>query len=59
IQGGRKEGYRAWTRKQNFPQNPVGDWQVRVVTDSGQLIGSTRFRVTEKSADLTDIKPNP
>ncbi|MBU2179668.1 MAG: DUF2914 domain-containing protein [Gammaproteobacteria bacterium] len=59
IQGGRKEGYRAWTRKQNFPQNPVGDWQVRVVTDSGQLIGSTRFRVTEKPADVTDILPKP
>ncbi len=50
IQGGRKEGYRAWTRKQQFPANPVGDWQIRVVTDSGQLIGSARFRVTAAPA---------
>jgi len=50
IQGGRKEGYRAWTRKQQFPENPVGNWQIRVVTDSGQLIGSSRFKVTAGAA---------
>lgn len=47
IHGGRKEGYRAWTHKQNFPQNPIGRWQVRVVTENGQLIGVLRFRVVE------------
>jgi len=45
IRGGRKEGYRAWTLKLNFPADPVGRWQVRVVTDSGQLIGLTHFVV--------------
>ncbi|OBP16061.1 hypothetical protein A5320_01120 [Rheinheimera sp. SA_1] len=50
IQGGRKEGYRAWTRKQQFPADPVGNWQIRVVTDSGQLIGSSRFKVTSGAA---------
>ncbi len=54
IQGGRKEGYRAWTRKQQFPANPVGNWQIRVVTDSGQLIGSTRFKVTAGVAKPTE-----
>jgi hypothetical protein len=47
IRGGRDEGYRAWTRKLNFPADSVGRWQVRVVTDSGQLIGLTRFTVIE------------
>src|SRR5690606_26082244 len=47
IRGGRDEGYRAWTHKLNFPSNPVGRWQVQVVTDSGQLIGLTRFNVVE------------
>ncbi|MES2817808.1 MAG: DUF5924 family protein [Pseudomonadota bacterium] len=47
IHGGRKEGYRAWTHKQNFPQDPLGRWQVRVVTEDGQLIGVLRFRVVE------------
>jgi hypothetical protein len=47
IRGGRDEGYRAWTRKLNFPDDSVGSWQVRVVTDSGQLIGLTRFTVSE------------
>ena len=47
IHGGRKEGYRAWTHKQNFPQDPIGRWQVRVVTENGQLIGVLRFRVVE------------
>ena len=46
IHGGRKEGYRAWTHKQNFPDNPTGKWQVRVLTENGQMIGVLRFEVT-------------
>ncbi len=45
IHGGRKEGYRAWTRKENFPEQVKGRWQVRVQTETGQLIGVLRFRV--------------
>lgn len=47
IHGGRKEGYRAWTHKRNFPQDAVGKWQVRVLTEDGQMIGVLRFEVTE------------
>jgi len=46
ISGGREQGYRAWTHKQNFPADAVGKWKIRVVTDSGQLLGAIRFRVT-------------
>ncbi|WP_426118726.1 DUF5924 family protein [Pseudomonas sp. DSP3-2-2] len=46
IRGGRKEGYRAWTHKQNFPADAVGKWQVRVLTEDGQMIGVLRFEVT-------------
>lgn len=46
IAGGREQGYRAWTHKQKFPANAEGKWQVKVVTESGQLIGLTRFTVT-------------
>jgi hypothetical protein len=46
ITGGREQGYRAWTHKVNFPANAVGQWQVQVVTESGQLIGLTKFTVT-------------
>ncbi|MDQ2069230.1 DUF5924 family protein [Natronospira bacteriovora] len=45
ITGGREAGYRAWTRKENFPQRPEGQWEVRVKTRSGQMIGRTRFQV--------------
>ncbi|HLT05275.1 MAG TPA: DUF5924 family protein [Pseudomonas sp.] len=45
IQGGREAGYRAWTHKRNFPPDPRGKWQVRVVTEAGQLIGMLRFEV--------------
>jgi hypothetical protein len=45
IEGGGESGYRAWTHKLNFPDNVAGNWQVRVITDSGQLIGLTRFEV--------------
>jgi hypothetical protein len=47
ISGGRKEGYRAWSHKTNFPANAAGKWVVKVVTESGQLIGQRRFEVTE------------
>lgn len=50
IHGGRKEGYRAWTHKQNFPGNPAGKWQVRVLTEDGQVIGVLRFEVTDSTA---------
>jgi hypothetical protein len=53
IHGGRKEGYRAWTHKQNFPADPVGNWQIRVMTEDGQVIGVLRFKV---KADA-DMKP--
>lgn len=46
IQGGRKEGYRTWTHKTRFPAEVVGDWQVQVVTEAGQMIGVVRFEVT-------------
>lgn len=46
IEGGREEGYRAFSYKNKFPEDPTGRWQIRVVTDSGQLIGLKRFTVT-------------
>ncbi|RMF18450.1 MAG: DUF2914 domain-containing protein [Candidatus Dadabacteria bacterium] len=46
IRGGRKAGFRTWSRKQNFPANPVGQWLVDVVTAYGQLLGRLRFTVT-------------
>ncbi len=49
IHGGRKEGYRAWTHKQNFAQDVVGRWQVRVLTEDGQMIGVLRFIVTDSN----------
>ncbi|MBF8778737.1 DUF5924 family protein [Pseudomonas fulva] len=51
IHGGRKEGYRAWTHKQNFPPDPVGRWQVRVLTEDGQVIGVLRFKVVENGQE--------
>lgn len=45
ITGGREQGYRAWSYKRSFPADPSGHWQVRVMTESGQLIGEMRFEV--------------
>lgn len=47
IHGGRKEGYRAWTHKQNFGPDVLGQWQIRVLTEDGQMIGVLRFEVTD------------
>lgn len=46
IRGGREEGYRTWSHKTVFPDQLEGRWQVRVVTEGGQLIGVVRFKVT-------------
>jgi len=52
IQGGLQTGYRAWSRKRNFPADASGDWAVQVVTEAGQTIGTLRFRVTPKPGSL-------
>ena len=43
--GGRREGYRTYSRKTSFPDDAEGRWSVDVVTASGQLIGRLRFRI--------------
>lgn len=45
IEGGRREGYRTFSRKTAFPGDPAGPWTVDVTTASGQLIGRLSFRV--------------
>ncbi|MGH8443763.1 MAG: DUF5924 family protein [Solimonas sp.] len=45
IRGSREAGYRTWTHKSAFPADPRGRWEVRVVTQSDQLIGVVRFTV--------------
>ncbi|MCH8550620.1 MAG: DUF2914 domain-containing protein [Natronospirillum sp.] len=43
ISGGREAGYRSWSRKQHFPEPLKGRWDIRVVTEGGQLIGRRTF----------------
>lgn len=50
ITGGRKQGYRAWSYKQSFPQDAAGQWRVQVVTGADQLIGELRFSVVQSDA---------
>ena len=45
VAGGRREGYRTFSRKTTFPADPIGRWTVDVMTTSGQLIGRLSFRV--------------
>jgi len=45
VHGGRREGFRTFSRKTAFPDVVIGRWSVDVVTDSEQLIGRLRFRV--------------
>ncbi|MCA1769294.1 MAG: DUF2914 domain-containing protein [Halomonas sp.] len=55
IQGGREAGYRAWSHKENFPDDSAGHWRIDVMTDSGQRIGVLRFRVADnENASLAD-----
>lgn len=61
INGGREEGYRAWSHKLNFPEDPSGRWRVDIMTDSGQRLGLIRFTVSEDTDKATladsDIRP--
>ena len=49
IHGGRQDGFRGYTYKQNLTP---GRWEVRVETESGRVLGTVHFRV-EASADST------
>jgi hypothetical protein len=45
VLGGRPAGFRTYSRKTDFPPDPVGPWTVDVLTPAGQLIGRVRFTV--------------
>lgn len=45
ISGGRDDGFRTWSRKQNFGEPPTGRWQVDLRTPEGQLIARRGFVV--------------
>ena len=47
ISGGREQGYRAWSHKENFPDDPRGDWRVDIMTAGGQRLGLLRFHVND------------
>lgn len=49
IHGGRRDGFRGYTYKQNMAP---GRWEVLVETESGRVLGSIHFRV-EASTDST------
>lgn len=45
IHGGRRNGFRAWSVKHNFPPQPAGQWKVEVRTVTNQLITASYFNV--------------
>src|SRR2546423_10279762 len=45
VEGGRRGGYRTFSRKLSFPADPAGRSTVDVTTAAGQLIRRMRFRV--------------
>lgn len=46
INGGREEGYRTYSVKNNFPESSEGAWIVDVLTAQGQLLRRLKFEVT-------------
>lgn len=49
ITGGRKDGYRGYSKKTNvFP----GSWRVRITTERNQLIGQYRFVIKNAEEDI-------
>lgn len=56
ITGARAEGYRSWSRKENFPADPLGNWNIQVMTEANQLIGILRFQVVANPTSPLPIK---
>lgn len=46
IEGGREAGFRTFSRKQHFPAEAAGSWQVELRTADGQLVGRAALEVT-------------
>jgi hypothetical protein len=46
VLGGRREGFRTYSRRTEWPAPMAGRYTVDVMTGSGQLIGRLRFKVT-------------
>lgn len=57
IDGGREEGFRSWSHKSHFPKNAVGNWKVKVMTESDQLVGVLNFNIVSGSGAQTESKP--
>jgi len=45
IAGGREDGFRTWSIKRNFGDDPEGEWSCAVETESGQFLGERRVRI--------------
>jgi hypothetical protein len=55
IQGGRAEGFRAYSRKQVFPADAAGLWTVDVLTPQAQLLERLRFVVDGPSGGAASL----
>ncbi|MBI5682489.1 MAG: DUF2914 domain-containing protein [Deltaproteobacteria bacterium] len=47
ITGGRKEGYRTWSKRTLARNDAKGTWIVDIETGGGQLVGRVRFKVID------------
>ncbi|HET6583621.1 MAG TPA: DUF5924 family protein [Nannocystaceae bacterium] len=47
IRGGREDGFRTWSIKRNFGDDPEGAWSCAVETESGQFLGQRVVTVGE------------
>jgi hypothetical protein len=48
IHGGSASGWRAFSRKQVFPPDSLGDWTVDLLTPQGQLLKRLRFDIVDR-----------
>ncbi|MBI5893511.1 MAG: DUF2914 domain-containing protein [Deltaproteobacteria bacterium] len=45
LTGGRKEGFRTWSKRTAAGNDVKGKWTVDILTDGGQMIGRVRFTI--------------
>ena len=57
INGGREQGFRLYSRKRLFPEDPLGRWTVDLLTPQGQLLKRLRFVVVAGAASGESVSP--
>lgn len=56
VAGGRQEGFRTRSRKQNWPADAGGRWRVELRTEDGRRLGASTFQIKTRNRGATLVQ---